>query len=262
MKHYTPGSLGRDFVLPHARGLKGLYLDLFGVPDVRAQLSARYLLETASELKFRSVLDIGCGNGMLTCLLASRYRDCSFLGVDLLEPNATYAARLAEQSMLSNVRFKILDVECEALYGEYDLIISLAVLQFIRDPAALLKRLCNVLSPGGHLALQLPLSGGGQFLMKLRRASKRLPDFKEARGPFSAAEVECLLVESGFEEVSLRPVIKGVTTLAKEVYYLSSSVHPKALFAICPMLNWLTVFDEKYPGLASGLFVTARKSHD
>src|SRR5215510_1909697 len=82
LRSYRPGMLGGDFVLPRAAGLKRLYLSSFGLPDVRLQLTSRYLLEGISPLSFRSMLDVGCGSGLLTALIAKRHTDSLIIGVD------------------------------------------------------------------------------------------------------------------------------------------------------------------------------------
>src|SRR5262245_2382683 len=111
MNRYKPGTLGRDFVIPRARGLKGFYLDWFGIPDVRAQLTARYLMNTLADLSFNTLVDVGCGNGMLTCLMAANYPDRKFIGVDRCDASIAYATRLAEQNHLDNISFHTTDIE-------------------------------------------------------------------------------------------------------------------------------------------------------
>jgi SAM-dependent methyltransferase len=245
--------------MPRARGVKGLYLRWFGVPDVRVQLTARYLMEELAGRSFKSLLDVGCGNGMLTCLVASNHPESEVLGIDRDGAGIGYAARLAEQNELRNVRCQALDLEREKLSGPYDVIVCMGVLQFIRDVPAMLEKFHAALAGEGRLILQLPLAGPPGFLMRLPFARRRMPDFDEARGAFTQQETRVLLAESGFEIERLRQVIKGPAILAKEIFYLLSSIHPKAPFAFCPLLNWITVYDGWYSGGGQGLFVVAKK---
>jgi 2-polyprenyl-3-methyl-5-hydroxy-6-metoxy-1,4-benzoquinol methylase len=260
MKSYKPGLMGSSFVLPQADGLKGLYLRLIGVPDVRVQLTAAYLFDALSRLPFKSMLDVGCGNGMLTCLAALRYPDASILSIDQDEASISFAIRLAAQNDLDNVRFQLMDAEHEYFRVQIDLITCFGVLQFIRDIPTLLRNFQDMLAPGGHLVLQLPLANKAEFLMKLAFARKRLPNFHEVRRGFTETEITKLLTEAGFEILQLQQIIKGPSIFAKEVFYLLLSLHQKATFILCPLLNWITVFDGKYFGPGQGLFVIARKS--
>ena len=246
-------------MLPRAKGIKGFYLERFGIPDVRAQLTARYLLDVLSRVSFKSMLDIGCGNGLITCLAASQFTDRTFVGLERDQASVCYARRLAEQNSLTNVEFTHSDLEVESPTVTFDLITALAVFQFIRDVPSLLKKCHSALNDGGHLIFQLPLLKSPAILMRLGSFKRRLPDFREARSGFSEAEVESLLNQSGFQAVESTPVIKGLSVLAKEIFYLALSVHPKASFTICPLLNWVTVYDERYHGAPAGLFVVARR---
>lgn len=257
---YKPALLGEHFVLPRPNGLKALYLRWFGVPDVRVHLTACYLLKTLSELSFKSVLDVGCGNGMLTCLIASEYSGGAVVGVDRDGESVNFASRLAEQNALHNVRFQPGNFESDQLTGQYDIITCLAVLQFIHDIPSLLDRFKDLLAPAGHLLLQLPSAGSSQLLMKSSPLRKRLPEFGESRGAFAQSEVREFLKDAGFEVVQLRSIIKGPAILAKELFYIFLSLHSRIAFTFCPILNWITVHDNRFSGHGSGMFVVARKA--
>jgi 2-polyprenyl-3-methyl-5-hydroxy-6-metoxy-1,4-benzoquinol methylase len=257
---YKPGQLGEDFVLPRPNGLKGLYLRWFGVPDVRVHLTASYLLKTLSELPFKSVLDVGCGNGMLTCLIASQYSGCAIVGIDRDEESVDFASRLAEQNALQNVRFQPGNFESDQLTGAYDIITCLAVLQFIHDIPALLGRSNYLLTPGGHLLLQIPSAVPSKLLMKASLLRRRLPEFGEARGAFTESEIRALLTDAGFEVVQVRSIIKGPAILVKELFYIFLSLHSRIAFAFCPLLNWITAHDSRFSGHGMGWFVVAKKA--
>jgi 2-polyprenyl-3-methyl-5-hydroxy-6-metoxy-1,4-benzoquinol methylase len=259
LKHYSPTLLGRNYVLPQATGLKGLYLDWFGVPDVRLQLSTLYLYQTLSELQFGSLLDVGCGSGVMTNLIASVYPHCPILGIDRDEDGIEYAKGQAAQNGLRQTRFQALDIESDFPKGKYDAITCMAVLQFIRDTQALLKKFYDALTVGGHLVIQVPVVNDLRFLMRLPKAQNRMPDFHEAREAFTEAEIRSLLVQNGFEITQIRQIIKGPTVMAKELFYLLLSAHPKAPFLLCPILNRITALDEMHSGEGQGLLVVARK---
>lgn len=77
------------------------------------------------------IVDIGCGNGVLACYLASRYPRARVIGVDLASEAVSCSMKLAEKLGIENARF----VESSAretagiLAGERaDLIMSVAVL--------------------------------------------------------------------------------------------------------------------------------------
>jgi len=257
---FAPGRLGAAFVLPRARGIKKLYLDLCGIPDVRVQLTASYALAALSDLRFASLLDAGCGNGMVTCLIASAHPRAAVEGIDTNADALAFARRLAGEQNLGNVRFTLANAETAAVDGHYDAVTCFAVLQFIKDERTLLETFHRLLSPEGHLILQLPLAGHPGYLMRSGRLRRHLPAFHEARAAFTIAETRRLLERSGFTIDSIDHVIKGSSIVAKELYYLSRAVHPAMAYLLSPLLNWITVFDRRYSGDGQGLFVVARKS--
>jgi SAM-dependent methyltransferase len=83
----------------------------------------------------RSVLDAGCGIGVLTTFYAQRFPRCSFTGVDRSPASISVAQKRAEALALRNVRFECLDVEQVLPPGSYDLVIATqALLQTEQDP--------------------------------------------------------------------------------------------------------------------------------
>jgi len=71
----------------------------------------------------RRVLDLGCGPGEITCELARRHPDVSFVGVDHSEAAIARAARLASTGGLGNVRFERSDVAEYVPQDRVDLIL-------------------------------------------------------------------------------------------------------------------------------------------
>lgn len=256
---YAPGLIGPEFVLPRARGLKEVYLRLFGVPEVRIHLAAAHALPLVAGFSFTSALDVGCGNGMLTCLLAACYPDRAFVGIDRDGGALEFARALARQNDLDNVEFRQADAEQERISQHYDLVTSFGVLQFIGDIPALIRILNLCLRPGGALLLQLPAAHTRRLLMRMRPAHDLLPEFHEVRGGFTVGEISSLLTDGGFEVHTVRHAIRGPAILAKEIYYVLLPAPRWTRALACPLLNWVTVMDASYSGEGNGFFVLAQK---
>lgn len=101
-----------------------------------------------------TVVDLGCGPGNLTDLLAERWPSAEITGVDS-SPEMIAAAR--ERG--SRVRYEVGDVR--AWTGRADVLVSNAALQWVPDHLALLPALVDAVNPGGWLAFQVP----GNFAM-------------------------------------------------------------------------------------------------
>jgi len=119
------------------------FYDLTAQPHILQVLySQRY--EYYSEIGFRvasrigdaqSILDFGCGVGILTTFYGRQFPDKQFVGVDRSPVSVARAQEKANSLGLSNVRFACVDIEIESFTGSYDLIVTThALLQAERDP--------------------------------------------------------------------------------------------------------------------------------
>lgn len=96
----------------------------------------------------RSVVDLGCGPGTMTALLAQRWPDADVLGIDSSEE--MIAAAVAGDRL----RFEVGDAAAWA--GPADVVVSNATLQWIPSHRTLITRWAAALPPDGWLAFQVP----------------------------------------------------------------------------------------------------------
>lgn len=100
----------------------------------------------------RTVVDLGCGPGTLTGLLADRWPDAEITGLDS-SPEMIGRARAAGDD---RVTFDLGDVATWAPGTTYDVVVSNATLQWVPDHLDLLPRLIEAVTPGGWLAFGVP----------------------------------------------------------------------------------------------------------
>jgi trans-aconitate 2-methyltransferase len=96
-------------------------------------------------------IDIGCGPGNSTEILAARYPNAVITGIDSSN-EMIEAARVR----LPQLRFRVASIETWSEPGPFDLILANAVLQWLADHATLFPSLASRLSAGGSLAVQMP----------------------------------------------------------------------------------------------------------
>ncbi|WP_370248061.1 methyltransferase domain-containing protein [Nocardioides sp.] len=105
------------------------------------------------------VVDLGCGPGTLTVLLARRWPGAEVLGVDDSEAMITACATLDDADRL---RFECADLRAHlaaVAAGERPragVVVSNATLQWLPDHLALLPALVDAVVPGGWLGFQVP----------------------------------------------------------------------------------------------------------
>ena len=83
----------------------------------------------------RSILDVGCGVGILTTFYAKQHPDRTFVGIDRSSASITRAQEHAKTLGLTNVQFECLDVDHTPLTRSSDLLLAThALVQVEQDP--------------------------------------------------------------------------------------------------------------------------------
>jgi trans-aconitate 2-methyltransferase len=104
-----------------------------------------------------TVVDLGCGAGNVTRILAARWPGARVTGID---DSATMlaAARdaIPEGADIELLASDAADWAASAATASVDLLYSNAALHWLDDHATLLPRLMRIVAPGGVLAVQMP----------------------------------------------------------------------------------------------------------
>jgi trans-aconitate 2-methyltransferase len=111
----------------------------------------RDLLAALPPIDAHSVIDLGCGPGNSTEVLAACYPRATISGIDSSSDMIEAARR-----RLPHVSFAVADLQAWKDQGPFDVILANAVLQWVDNHESLLPRLVERLAPGGALAVQMP----------------------------------------------------------------------------------------------------------
>ncbi len=141
----------------------------------------------------RRVVDLGCGPGNLTALLAARWPDAAVTGIDS-------SAEMVAAARANGVDAHRADVAGWTPAPDTDVVVANAVLHWLPQHRDLLPRWLWALPPGAELALQVPANFGAPSHTLVREVARRhgvdLPADSPVAEPAGYAE---LLAATGAE---------------------------------------------------------------
>ncbi len=110
------------------------------------------IIREARPTSVMDALDYGCGTGLVTLRLQPLVR--SIIGADSSPGMLGMLEAKTKKRQLTNVRTSLVDFEHGGiLSGQFHLIVSSMTLHHVRDTALLFKQWCELLLPGGALAV-------------------------------------------------------------------------------------------------------------
>jgi trans-aconitate 2-methyltransferase len=180
----------------------------------------RDLVSALPDIAARAIVDLGCGPGNSTEVLAARFPDATVRGIDG-SPDMITAAR----RRLPQAQFAIGGIEEWSDAGPFDVILANAVLHWIPDHATLLPALVARLASGGGLAIQMPDN--------LDAPTHRLMREVAADGPWASV---------------LAPAVASRTPLGSATWYY------ELLRPLCSRVDvWRTTYHHPLPGGAAAI---------
>jgi trans-aconitate 2-methyltransferase len=156
------------------------------------------------------VLDLGCGPGNSTEVLAARYTDARVVGIDSSEDMI-----VAARKRMPKASFSVQDVRDWSGEGGYDVILANALFQWVPNHETLFPKLMEQLRRGGALAIQMPDN--------LEERAHRLMRDTAINGPWAAklaaaTESRTTLADAAWYTELLKPISARVD-LWRTTYY-------------------------------------------
>ena len=151
---------GEQRLVPRRSGMAERWLyRAMGIADPAHYLHFRYLqaaLRSLGHFHPRQILDAGCGRGDHSLYLARRYPSAEVVGIDIDEHLITRNRDAARELKLKNVRFEVGDLSRIDRTENFDLVVSIDVLEHISNQADALAALARALEPGGVAFYHIP----------------------------------------------------------------------------------------------------------
>ncbi len=183
-----------------------------------------------------TILDIGCGPGTLTKVLAQRVPRGKVIGIDA----SPSMIALAKTQGIKNAEFYVMDATKIPFKNTFDIVYSNAVFHFIDDQEALLKGIHQALKSGGLLRAQFggkspssPTPIFKQVVSELAKKESYRPYLKDVDSPwrthFSQEEYRNLVSRvQGFRDVEVWEVAsENVFDTEDQLKGWVTSLYPK-----------------------------------
>jgi trans-aconitate 2-methyltransferase len=120
------------------------------------------------------ILDLGCGDGVLTAQLAARVPQGSVLGID----SSQSMIDTAQQHKLPNLVFQLKDIDNLDYENEFDLIFSNATLHWVLNHEALLYHTYISLKKGGLVRFSFAAEGNCATFFKVVKEVMEIPNYR------------------------------------------------------------------------------------
>lgn len=150
------------------------------------------------------ILDLGCGDGVLTARLADLVPKGQVVGIDV----SSGMIEAAQPKARPNLHFLRMDIKDLRLSGTFDVIFSNATLHWVKEHEPLYGNVCRMLRPGGRIRFNFAGDGNCFHFIGVIREAMLQPAFSSCFAGFAwpwylpAVSGYAALVEaSGLQEV-------------------------------------------------------------
>jgi trans-aconitate methyltransferase len=184
---------------------------------------ARELIQKIDLSGRERVLDIGCGDGIVTAAIAERLPEGYVLGLDRSSGMIRFAREQFPHDAYPNLSFAEGDAQDLGFSGEFDIVFSNAALHWVYDHGPVLAGIARALRQGGRTIVQM---GGKNNAMQVfaaldvlladTRWNQYFCDFSFRYGFFSPEEYRPWLETAGLVPVRVELIPKDMVFSARE----------------------------------------------
>ncbi|OXA70834.1 trans-aconitate methyltransferase [Flavobacterium aquidurense] len=180
------------------------------------------LIDFIKPVNGMKAIDLGCGTGEQTAILADKFKEADFLGVDS-------SAEMLDQSKAlesDNLHFRKATTEETLASGEkWDLIFSNAALQWSNDHETLFTALIDLVNPKGQFAVQMPVQPENKLNVILAELVEEEPfksylkGYKRDSPVLSIDEYAQILFDGGLEDIQILQKVYPIIANDHETLY-------------------------------------------
>ena len=117
-----------------------------------AEIAALELVAERAQLEDkRSILELGCGWGSFSLWAAERYPNSTIVSVSNSALQRAYIEKKAQKLGLKNLRIITADINTFSINETFDRIVTIEMLEHVRNHASVFEKIANWLKPDGRL---------------------------------------------------------------------------------------------------------------
>lgn len=218
------------------------------------------------------MLDAGSGFGQYCYRLSRLYPTANILGVDVKQEQMDDCNHFFQQiGKGANVTFAVADLTQFRQPNNFDLILSVDVMEHILEDEAVFLNFSESLRPGGILLISTPSDQGGSdthhheeegahgFIEEHVRDGYNKEDITEKLTKAGFSKVEVAYTYGKYGSVAWKLSMKYPILLlgASKLFYLILPFYYLLVFPLCALFNYLDI--SRYNPSGTGLLVKATK---
>ena len=162
------------------------------------------------------VLDIGCGNALVTIKLAEIVPKGSVVGIELSEEMYKKALMNLKENNIQNVEIKNINILDVDYVNEFDVVFSNSAIHWIKDQGLLYKLIYRSLKKNGRIMLQTGLDKKNDLLVSLSELEKTeivknyIKDFTQPWFYLTKERTEEILKNNSYKNILVEPYLYKV----------------------------------------------------
>lgn len=154
-QHYeVPTSYFEAVLGPHLKYSCGYWESAANLEQSEASMLA-LTCERAELEDGQTILELGCGWGSLSLWMAKRYPNSQILAVSNSQTQRTYIETQARKRRLTNLTVQTCDMNVFSTELRFDRVVSVEMMEHMRNHHALLQRITGWLKPSGKIFVHI-----------------------------------------------------------------------------------------------------------
>ncbi len=133
----------------------GLWLSDSANLDESEEAMLKLYMERAEVKDGMAILDLGCGWGSLSLYVAERFPKCKVTGISNSKSQKEFIEKVARQRGLRNLEILTQDMNDFKISKKFDRILSIEMLEHMKNYELLLAKIAQVLKPSGKLFIHI-----------------------------------------------------------------------------------------------------------